>query len=330
MDEAVSRRVHEHRATEPGRGRRAEAPQHIPWLGWKDIAYRLKDEISQDRIGTIAAGTTFFILLAIFPALAALVSLYGLFADPITINSHIATMRGYVPASMLEIIEGELQRLISNQSSTLGISFVTGVLVALWSANNGMKALFDALNVAYGEREKRSYFKLLLISLCFTLGAIIFFSLLVNVVILVPIVTRFLHLGPIGDILITLLPTIVMFSVAIGGLAVLYRYGPSRSMSKWRWITPGSLVAAIFWLMGSALFSWYLSNWGDYSGTYGSLGAAIGAMMWIYLSLWIVLVGAELNAEIEHQTAKDTTTGPEKPLGARGASMADEVGEARA
>src|SRR5215207_1691313 len=160
MRDAVSTRVNEHRSGQEGRGREAEKPHHIPWLGWKDILYRLKDEISQDRIGTIAAGTTFFILLALFPALAALVSLYGLVADPLTIGEHLATMRGYVPASMIELIGGELQRLSSNRNSTLGVGFIVGILLALWSANSGMKALFDALNVAYDESEKRGFFKL--------------------------------------------------------------------------------------------------------------------------------------------------------------------------
>ncbi|MGO4573176.1 YihY/virulence factor BrkB family protein [Microvirga sp. 2TAF3] len=330
MNDAVSSRVNEHRARESGRGRSAEKPQHIPWLGWKDILYRLKDEISQDRVGTIAAGTTFFILLALFPALTALVSLYGLVADPVTIGEHLADMQGYVPAAMIDLIGGELQRLISNRAGTLGLSFVGGVLLALWSANSGMRALFDALNVAYDETEKRGFLKLLLISFSFTFGAIVFFILLINVVVGIPLIVRFINLGPLGDLLVTLLPAALMFGVALLGLAVLYRYGPSRTFARWRWVTPGSLVASVVWLIFSILFSWYLSSWADYSATYGSLGAIIGVMMWIYLSLWVVLVGAELNAEIEHQTAQDTTIGPDKPLGVRGATMADDVGEARA
>lgn len=330
MSDAVSTRVNQHRAGESGRGRNAEKPHHIPWLGWKDILYRLKNEVSEDRIGTIAAGTAFFILLALFPALAALVSLYGLIADPIAIGEHLADMRGYVPAGMIELIENELQRLLSNRTSTLSLSFAGGILLALWSANSGMRALFDALNVAYDETEKRGFFKLLLISLSFTLGAIFFFILVLNVVIGIPLIVKFLRLGVLGEMLITILPAILMFGVALFGLAVLYRYGPSRATAKWAWITPGSLVAAVVWLIFSVLFSWYLSRWTDYSTTYGSLGTIIGVMMWIYLSLWVVLVGAELNAEIEHQTARDTTVGPEKPIGTRGATMADDVGEAKA
>lgn len=330
MGNTVSDRVNKLRASEHGRGRSARRPFQIPWLGWKDILLRLRDEILEDRVGTVAAGTAFFILLSLFPALAALVSLYGLIADPLTIGEHLADMRGYVPSAVIDLMAGELHRLISNRTSTLGLSFAGGVLLALWSANSGMRALFNALNVAYDETEKRSFFQLLLISLGFTLGLIVFFILLINLIVGVPLVVRFFQLGFIGEVLITVLPAISMFAVALIGLAVLYRYGPSRRIAKWSWITPGSVIASVIWLAVSVVFSWYLSNWADYSATYGSLGAIIGMMMWIYLSLWVVLVGAEINAEIEHQTAWDTTVGPAKALGLRGATMADDVGEARA
>ncbi|QFU17393.1 YihY/virulence factor BrkB family protein [Microvirga thermotolerans] len=330
MSEAVSDRANHLRARERGRGREAERPHHIPWLGWKDILLRLWGEILEDRLGTVAAATAFFILLSLFPALAALVSLYGLVADPIAIGEHLADMEGYVPAAVIDLVGAELQRLIGNRTSTLGLGFAGGVLLALWSANSGMRALLGALNVAYDETEKRSFLRLLLVSLCFTLGAIVFIIVLINLVVGVPLLVRFLHLGFAGEALIAVLPALLMFGVALFGLAMLYRYGPSRRVARWRWITPGSVVAAALWLVFSILFSWYLSNWADYSATYGSLGTIIGVMMWLYLSLWVVLVGAEINAEIEHQTAQDTTAGPERPLGERGASMADDVGEARA
>ncbi|MCB8821666.1 YihY/virulence factor BrkB family protein [Microvirga rosea] len=330
MSEVVSERVNHLRARERGRGRDARGPFQIPWLGWKDILLRLWDEIIEDKVGTVAAGTAFFILLSLFPALAALVSLYGLVADPLTIGEHLADMRGYVPAAMIDLLGGELQRLISNRASTLSLSFAGGIVLALWSANSGMRALFGALNVAYDETEKRSFFRLLFISLCFTVGAVIFFAVLINLIVGIPLVVRFLHLGFAGELLITFLPAMLMFGVALFGLAILYRYGPSRRIAQWSWITPGSFIAAVIWLLFSILFSWYLSSWANYSATYGSLGAIIGVMMWIYLSLWVVLVGAEINAEIEHQTAHDTTVGPAKPLGERGATMADDVGEARA
>ena len=330
MNDAVAQRVTEHRSREPGRGREAEKPTQIPAVGWKDILYRVWDEIGNDRVGTIAAGTTFFVLLALFPALAALVSIYGLVADPATIQEHVNDLSGYVPAEMLTLVGDQLKRLSTAENNALGFGFLFGLLFALYSANNGVKAMFDALNVAYDEEEKRSFIQLNLRSLAFTLGGIVFAILVANVVIGVPIVLNFLNLGALGQVLLTVLPAVVLFAVASFGIALLYRYGPSRAEAKWHWITPGSLAAAVIWLIGSAAFSYYLANFGDYSATYGSLGAAIGAMMWIYISMWIILVGAELNSEIEHQTAKDTTTGPEKPIGNRGATMADRVGPARA
>jgi membrane protein len=330
MNDAVAQRVTEHRSREPGRGREASKPKEIPASGWKDIAYRVWDEIGNDRVGTIAAGTTFFVLLALFPAIAALVSIYGLVADPATIQDHLNDVAGYVPAEMLSLVSDQLKRLSTTEHEALGFGFVLGLLLALYSANNGVKALFDALNVAYDEEEKRNFIQLNLRSFAFTLGAIVFAILVANVVIGIPIVVNFVNLGAVGRLLITVLPAVVLFAVASFGISLLYRYGPSRSAAQWRWITPGSLAAALIWLLGSAAFTYYLANFGDYSATYGSLGAVIGAMMWIYISMWIILVGAELNSEIEHQTAKDTTTGPEKPLGSRGATMADRVGEARA
>ncbi len=329
MSDAVSMRINHHRARERGRGRDARTPGEIPIRGWKDILARMRDAVTEDRIGTIAAGTTFFVLLALFPALGALVSLYGLVADPATIHRHVNDLRGFVPDAVLELVAGELDRL-SRREGSLGLGFAAGLLFALWSANNGMKALFAALNVAYEETEKRGFLRLLAVSMAFTLGALVFFALVLNVVIGVPLVLAFLPLGPVGELVVAVLPPVVLFGVAILALAVLYRYGPSRAPARWRWITPGSIAAATVWVAGSALFSFYLASIADYSATYGSLAAAVGAMMWIYISLWIVLAGAELNAEIEHQTARDTTVGPEKPLGDRGACMADRVGAPRA
>jgi membrane protein len=328
MSDAVFRRVNEHRARQDGRGRAAERPTHIPRLGWKDILYRVKDEISQDRIGTIAGGTTFFLVLSLFPAIGAMVSLYGLVADPATIQQHIEIVRGYVPSAALDLFGEELKRL-SQEPKTLGLRFAVTLAIALWSANSGVKALFDALNVAYDEDEKRGFLALNASTMAFTVGAIVFLILLLNVVVGVPVVVKLLYLGPFGDLLVTILPALVLLALASVGIAMLYRYGPSRTRARWHWITPGSLVAAFVWLATSAAFSWYLANFANYSATYGSLGAIIGVMMWVYISMWIVLVGAELNAEIEHQTARDTTVGPDKPLGTRGATMADRVGESR-
>ncbi len=324
-EERVAKRVQEHRAKQGDRGRDAEKPTQIPASGWKDVAKRLYGEINDDRIGSIAAGTTFFLLLALFPALAAMVSVYGLVADPASLEQHLAALRGVVPGGALELIETELRRLVSQPSDGLGFGFALGLAVALWSANSGVKALFDALNVAYDEDEKRGFIALNVASLTFTLAAIVFVVMVIGVVAVLPNVLGYLPLGPFAKVIVAVLPPLVLFAVAIAGLAALYRYGPSRSRAKWSWITPGSIVAAVVWVIGSALFSWYVANFGSYNATYGSLGAVVGLMTWIYISMWIVLVGAELNSELEHQTARDTTTGPERPMGQRGAKMADQV-----
>ena len=224
----------------------------------------------------------------------------------------------------------QVKRITSKGSGTLGFAFFSGLAISLWSANAGMKAMFDALNVAYDEDEKRGFIALNLRSLAFTLGAILFLVLALVGVVVVPVVLNFIGLGKAAEWIISLARWPVLLAIVIGGLAVLYRYGPSRNNAQWRWISAGSILAAVVWVVGSMLFSWYVSNFGNYNETYGSLGAAIGFLTWIWLSTTIVLVGAELNSEMEHQTARDTTEGPEKPLGARGARMADTVGAAKA
>lgn len=318
------------RAAEPGRGREADAPAEVPALGWKDILWRTYEEIDQDRVLAVAAGVTFYALLALFPAVGAFISIYGLFADVATIQDHLNAAAGFLPGGALEIIGEQVKRITSKPSGTLGFAFFSGLAVSLWSANAGMKALFDALNVAYGEKEKRGFIALNVRSLAFTLSAILLIALALVAVVAVPVVLNFVGLGTATEWIITIARWPILLALVIGGLAVLYRFGPSRAKAKWRWITPGSILAGVVWVGGSMLFSWYVSNFGNYNETYGSLGAAIGFMIWIWLSSTIVLVGAELNAEIEHQTAQDSTEGPEKPLGARGARMADTVGEAKA
>jgi membrane protein len=316
--------------TERGRGRAAEAPAQVPAKGWMDILWRTYEEMNKDRILAVAAGVTYFGLLALFPAITALVSLYGLFADAATINDHLNALSGFLPGGATEIVGEQVKRINQNSSGTLGFAFFSGLVIALWSANAGMKAMFDALNVAYDEDEKRGFIGLNLRSLAFTVGAMLFILLAIGAIVVIPIVLKFVGLGMVAEWIIWIARWPALL-IAIGvGLAVLYRYGPSRDEVGWTWITPGSLVAAIVWIVASMLFSWYVANFGNYNETYGSLGAVIGFMTWLWLSTTIVLVGAELNAEIEHQTVKDTTTGEPQPMGARGAKMADTLGEAKA
>jgi membrane protein len=318
------------RSTQPGRGRAAVSPWSIPWRGWKDIGWRTYEEIGEDRLLAVAAGVVFYGLLALFPAVTAIVSMYGLFADASTINQHLSLLSGVLPGGGVGIVEEQINRIVSKGDAKLGFGFIFGLGLAIWSANAGMKAIIDALNVVYDETEKRGFIKLNLVSLSLTLGAILSLLAAIAAVVVIPLVLSWVGLGNFTEMLIRVLRWPALLLLVLLGLAILYRFGPSRQQPQWKWISPGSLVAAVLWLAGSGLLSWYLANFANYDQTYGSLGAAIGLMMWMWMSVIVILLGAELNAETEHQTARDTTVGARKPLGARGAAMADTVGAARA
>ncbi|MDP4022381.1 YihY/virulence factor BrkB family protein [Methylobacterium sp. NEAU 140] len=312
-------------ATQEERGRQADGPTEIPSSGWKDIAVRVYLEFNKDRVLAVAAGVTFYTLLSLFPAIAALVTLYGFFADANVINEHLAQLHAVLPQGAVEIIAGQVKRIASKPGGALGLTFFTSLLISIWSANAAMKAMFDALNVVYEEEEKRNFFLLNLRSLAFTVGALVFIVVALNAIVVVPVVLNFLGLGSEAW-LIAALRWPALFLVLLGALSVLYRFGPSREHARWRWVGVGSVVAGVLWLVASLLFSWYVANFGTYNETYGSLGAVIGFMTWIWISSTIVLLGGEINAEIEHQTGRDSTTGRPMPLGRRQARMADTVG----
>jgi membrane protein len=313
-----------------GHGRSADTPSEIPSRGWKDILLRVYDNISEHRVLALAAGMTFYGLLAIFPALAALVAIYGLFADPASITAHLDSLSGFLPGGAMNVARDQLTRVASKGSQTLGWTFLIGLVISLWSANAGMKSLFDTLNVIYGEREKRGLIKLNAVSLLFTLAGVAFTLLAIAALVVLPIVLNFFGQSGSADLLLKAGRWPVLVVVLTFALAVVYRYGPSREAPRWRWITWGSALAAILWLGASLLFSWYTANFGSYNKTYGSLGAVIGFMTWMWISAIVILIGAEVDAEMEHQTAHDTTTGRAKPMGARGAEVADTLGPAKA
>jgi membrane protein len=299
----------------------------IPPSDWKDIFWRIYENLQEHRIFAIAAGVAFYALLAIFPGIAAVVALYGLFADPSTISKHLTDLSGVLPGGAIDVIGDQLQRLTNQGHAALGFTFSLSLAVSIWSANAGVKAMFDALNVVYGEREKRSFIKLNCISLAFTCGGLLFLLLALIALVVLPLIIDYLGLADAAQWLLALgkWPLLLL---AVGlVVALLYRYGPSRENAQWRWLTWGSAFAAVGWLVVSVLFSWYAANFGSYNKTYGSLGAVVGFMTWMWLSCIVILLGAELDAEMEHQTACDTTTGPPAPIGARGARMADTIGK---
>ncbi len=304
-------------------GRLATAPHQIPLKGWKTVLKRVGAGFLQDRIMAEAASITFYVLLALFPAIAALISVYGLFTDPAQIGTQLASLSGVIPAGGMQIIEGQITALTANGHKTLGFAAIISLAVSIWSANNGIKSLIGGLNVVYHEHEKRSFVKLTLVALAFTVGTIIFAIIALFAVVLIPIILNFVGLGFATAMLINLLRWPAMFVVVAVVLAFIYRYGPSRNWARWQWVSWGGAAAAFFWIALSLLFSFYVANFANYNKTYGSLGAVIGFMTWIWISSIIVLMGAELNAELEQQTERDSTIGPEKPQGERGAFKAD-------
>jgi membrane protein len=315
------------RPIEVSRGHDASTPSQIPARGWLDIFKRLFWSFNDDRIMLIAGGVTFYLLLALFPALAAFVSTYGFFADPATVTQHIALLDDLVPVDGLQIIHDHLDSLTSQDPGALGFGILLGLLVAFWSANNGVKAIFEALNIAYGEKEKRSFLWLNMVALAFTLGAMLTAVLMIAALGILPVVLNLMRLESMAEILLSLARWPLLVLVLGTGVMLLYRYGPSREPAKWRWLTWGATFSTLTWMAASAGFSYYLQNFAQYNVTYGSLGAIIGFMMWTWISVIILVLGAELNAAMEHQTAVDSTTGRPLPMGERGAFVADTVAD---
>lgn len=308
---------------EPRRGRVAEAPHRIPWSGWKDILWRTGREIGHDRLTVVAGSVTYYTLLAIFPALGVFVSLYGLIADVRLVEEQLVQLSAIFPPEAVRLLGEQMLRLANGKAAGLSVAFLISLLFSLWSASAGMKSLFDGLNIAYDEAETRSFLALAALTYGFTLALLLFLSAVSGILVAAPIALAALGLHD-GLLIATRWP--LVYLVATVAFCVAYRYGPNRARAQWRWLIPGSAMAAFLWMAGSAGVSWYLNNVARLDATYGSLGAVIGVMLWIWFSVMVVLIGAELNAEIEHQTALDSTTGPPKPMGERGAAMADTVG----
>lgn len=313
-------------AMQAGRGRRATTPTEIPAPGRLDVLWRLYRSITEDRILLTAAGVAFYVLLALVPTLTAVVSIYGLFNNPAGVVDQVSMLAGIVPSGVLDIIRDQLVRLTRQSNDTLGLTLIFSLFFALWSASAGVKAMFEALNIAYGEEEKRSFVHLNALALLFTFVGAVAACLVVGVLVVLPAAMSLLPGGDALEWTIRVVSYCVLLLVVLAGLAALYRWGPSRQAAKWRWITPGVILTVPLFGVVSALFSWYVANFTDHNATYGSLGATIGLMTWLWITITLVIIGAEVNSEIEHQTARDSTTGPEEPLGQRGARMADSVG----
>jgi membrane protein len=310
-------------AAEPGRGRLAEAPRHIPLRGWRDIVWRTWLEMGRDRLPAVAGGITFYSLLAIFPAIGVFVALYGLFADVDDVSRQLDQLAGFVPQQILSLLGDQMVRLAGQRQASLSVAFVVSVLLSVWSANAGMQSLIDGLNIAYDETEKRNFVVRRALTYGFTFAALVFLTAVTGILVALPIIAADLELL---DWWVVPVRWVALLALSGMGFAAVYRFGPSRQKARWRWVRCGAAFAALAWVGGSLGYSWFLNNVAHYDVTYGSLGAVVGFMMWIWVSSMVVLIGAELNAEIEHQTAVDSTTGAPEPMGQRGAAMADTVG----
>jgi membrane protein len=298
-----------HQATSAGSG--ASSPTRIPLREWTAILVRTGKKFGKDEIPSVAGSIAYAVIVAIFPAMAALVSLYGLFADPGEIRHQLSMLNGVMPGGALELVKSQLGRIAASHHSGLSLAFAVGIVVSLWSATAGMRAMVRGLNIAWETEETRSFVRLTLLCLALTLGGVLFLVTASAAVIAAPIVLGVLHLSGLISGL-TALRWPLLFVIVVLALAVLYRLGPNRAEPRWRWVTPGSLTASVLWLAGSAAFSWYIENFGHYDATYGSLGALFGFLTWLWLSAVIVLFGAELNCEVERRT-------PPADLGAKAA-----------
>ena len=314
--------------TNDDHGRGADAPQEIPPKGWKDIAKRTGKEVKQDQVPLLGAGVAFYALLSLFPAIIAGVSIYGLVANPQTVRDQINELTKMLSPDTAELIGEQLTQITSGAGGALGVATVIGILTALWSASSGMKALITGVNLAYDETESRKFFKLRGLAIVLTLGAMVLMAVALSLIVGFP---------PIADSWPTVLQWVfavlrwvLLAGLLIVGLAVLYRYAPDRDEPKWGWVSWGSGIATLLWVLASIGFSVYVKSFGNYNKTYGALAGVIILMFWLYLTAVIVLVGAELNTEMELQTAKDTTAGPTKPMGEREAHAADHVAESPA
>jgi membrane protein len=308
------------------RGRSADHPGQIPAVGWKDILVRSWGEVSENNIFLVSGGVTYAVLLALFPGLAALVSIYGLLLNPAQVEAQVAALSDVLPPESTQVISDQLHKLVTASSGSLGISAIIALLLALWSASRGMSGMITALDIAYGQKETRGFFRLNLIAIGLTLLGLVGGTVSIAFVGVLPVVIQMVGLGAEAKWVLMILEWPLLIAWVITVLAVLYRYAPNRTTARWRWVSPGAVVATVLWIAASIGFSVYVSHFNSYDKTYGSLGGVVVMLTWLYLSAFTALFGAVINAQAERQTTADSTVGNAKPLGARRAYAADTVG----
>jgi membrane protein len=304
-------------------GSQSDSPTQIPARGWRQVLGRAIRQSQQDNISLLAAGVAFFGFLALFPALIALVTLVGLVVDPGQITQQVQSFTAGLPQASQQLISDQLTAITHSNSGALTVGLVISLLVALWSASSGTSSLMTAVNIAYEEKETRGFLKLRAMALLLTLATVVFLIVTLALIAVVPVVLHAVPLGPLGTVLAQAMRWTLLIALIVVGLAVLYRVAPDRNPAKFRWVSVGSVLAALLWLLGSVGFSLYVTFFGNYSKTYGALTGVIVLLLWLFLTSYIVLLGAEINAEAELHTACDTTVGEPKPMGQRGAVVAD-------
>lgn len=313
-------------AGQTDRGRAAEKPSDIPAKGWKDIGARVKDSLRDDQVPLMSAGVAFFTLLALAPALAAIVSIYGLVTSQGEAARQIGEYTRALPADARSLIAGQVKSVAAGSAGGLGLALVAGVLLSLWTASAGMKQLIEAINIAYDEPETRKFLKLRGLALILTVGLIVGIVVVLGVLAALPAILSHSGVGSGAETVVNILRFPLLAGLMVVGLAVLYRYAPDRDDPRYRWVSWGAVIATILWIVGSVLFTIYVANFAHYNKTYGSLGAVVVLLLWLYLTAFVVILGAEINAEMERQTGKDTTEGTQLPMGRREAYAADSVG----
>lgn len=307
------------------RGEFADHPFKIPARGWRQVLSRVWNEVQQDRLSIICAGISYYCLLSFFPGIALLIMIYGMVGDPASVRDQMSVMSLIMPGDAYGILAGQLEKVTSAANDKLSVGVAISFAIAAWSSSRAINALMIALNMAYEETEKRNFFKKNLIALLMTIGGVAFFILSIVVIAAVPAAINILGLGNTFTAWLASLRWVVLGFAAIVALALVYRYAPSRNSARFRWLTPGAVVATGLWLLGSVLFSFYVTHFGSYNETFGSLAAVVVLLFWFYISAFVVCLGAELNAELEYQTYRDSTSGVVLPIGRRGAYVADHV-----
>jgi membrane protein len=308
------------------RGHEAVSPWGIPLAGWKEIIGRTWRQTWIDNVGLVAAGVAFYGFLALIPLLGLIVMAYGLVAEPQTVVSNMRALTDILPPDVAEFIGQQLLGAVATAKETKGWGILLALAFAFYGGSNGAGAIITALNIAYQEKEKRSLTRFYLIALLMTLLAVVFAMLALATTAAIAFLEQLLpEASPFTVAASKAVAYVALLLIAAGIAATLYRYAPSRENARWDWITPGSIFTAVTWVLLTVGFGYYVTSVTNYNATYGSLGAVIALLTWMYLSAYVFVIGAQLNSEIEHQTAKDSTTGEPQPIGERGAWAADHV-----